>query len=56
MQYAYDALEPEYVAQIARAHIRPECEHLLDATGRRLLHDKAVYLRISALTGVPARA
>jgi len=54
VQYAYETLEPEYIAQIARAHIRPECEHLLDATGYRLLHDKAVYLRISALTGVPA--
>jgi lysozyme family protein len=54
VQYAYEALEPEYTAQIARAHIRPECEHLLDATGRRLLHDKAVYLRIAEASGVPA--
>ena len=54
MQYAYEALEPEYVAQIARAHIRPECEHLLEVTGHRLLLDKAVYLRIADASGVPA--
>jgi lysozyme family protein len=54
VQYAYDALEPEYVAQIARARIRPECEHLLEVTCRRLLQDKPVYLRIFEATGVPA--
>jgi len=54
VSYPYEALKGEYTAQIARAHIRPECEHLLDATGRRLLHDKAVYLRIAEASGVPA--
>jgi lysozyme family protein len=54
VSYPYEALKGEYTAQIARAHIRPECEHLLDATGKRLLHDKAVYLRIAEVTGVPA--
>jgi lysozyme family protein len=54
VQYPYEALKPEYAAQIARAHIRPECEHLLDATGHRLLHDKAVYLRVAEASGVPA--
>jgi lysozyme family protein len=53
VQYAYEALEGEYTAQIARASIRPECEHLLEVTGERLLHDKPVYLRIFEATGVP---
>jgi lysozyme family protein len=54
VQFAYEALEPKYAAQIARAHIRPECEHLLEVTGHRLLLDKAVYLRIAEASGVPA--
>lgn len=53
MQYAFEALKPEYVAQLARAHIRPECEHLLGISCDRLLHDKPVYQRIFGATGVP---
>jgi lysozyme family protein len=54
VQYAYEALEAEYSAQIARAHIRPECDHLLEISCDRLLHDKPVYQRLFEATGVPA--
>jgi lysozyme family protein len=53
MQYAYEALQAEYSEQIARAHIRPECDHLLAISCERLLHDKPVYQRIFEATGVP---
>ncbi|CCE07435.1 hypothetical protein BRAS3843_2120002 [Bradyrhizobium sp. STM 3843] len=56
MQYAFQALEPEYVAQIAHARIRPECEHLLEISCDRLLHDKPVYQLIFEGTGVPVAA
>jgi lysozyme family protein len=54
VQYAFEALEDEYAEQISRAHIRPECDHLLAITCERLLHDKPVYQRIFEATGVPA--
>jgi lysozyme family protein len=53
VQYPYEALKDEYTAQIARARIRPECEHVLEVTSRRLLRDKPVYQRIFEATGVP---
>ena len=56
MQYAYEALKAEYTALIARARIRPECEHMLAMTCNRLLHDQAVYQRIFEATGVPVAA
>jgi lysozyme family protein len=56
VQHAYEALKDEYTAQIARARIRPECQHALEVTGERLLHDKAVYQRIFEATGVPVAA
>lgn len=49
----YEALKDDYVRLIGAAHIRPECEHMLSVTCARLLHDKAVYQRISEQTGVP---
>ena len=54
MQHPYETLKDEYCAQIARAHIRPECEHALGVTCERLLHDKLVYERVSEASGVPA--
>lgn len=53
MQHPFEALKPELTQQIARAHIRTECAHVLDVTGHRLLHDKAIYQRIFEATGVP---
>jgi lysozyme family protein len=53
MQHPFEVLKPELTQQIARAHIRPECAHALEATGHRLLHDKAIYQRIFEATGVP---
>jgi len=53
MQHPYEALKSEYADLIAAAHIRPECEHVLQKTADRLLHDKAVYARIFEATGVP---
>jgi lysozyme family protein len=53
MQYTYETLRAEYTGQIARAHIRPECDHLLAISCERLLHDKPVYQRIFEATGVP---
>lgn len=50
---AFQTLEPEYAALIAAARIRPECEHVLEITGQRLLHDKATYAEVSAKTAVP---
>jgi lysozyme family protein len=53
MQHPYEALKGEYAQLIAAAHIRPECEHVLQKTAERLLHDKPVYQRIFDATGVP---
>lgn len=53
MQHPFSSLEGEYEALIARAQIRPECEHVLSVTAIRLLHDKAVYGEVAARTGVP---
>lgn len=50
---AFQTLEPEYAALIAAARIRPECKHVLEITGQRLLHDKAIYAEVSNRTGVP---
>lgn len=52
----YEALKDDYVRLIGAAHIRPECDHILAVTARRLVHDKAVYLNIQEKTGVPAAA
>ena len=56
MQHPYDALKGEYVALIARARIRPECERVLQVTCERLLHDKPVYRQVFEATGVPIAA
>lgn len=56
MQHPFEVLRPEFTQQIARARIRPECEHVLDQSGHRLLHDKAIYIRIFEATGVPVAA
>lgn len=53
MQHPYEALKSEYGQLIAQAHIRPECEHVLEMAGNRLLHDKLVYQKIELNTGVP---
>jgi lysozyme family protein len=53
MSHDFAVLEPEFVRLIALAHIRPECEHALQATCVRLLHDKAIYGEIATRTGVP---
>jgi lysozyme family protein len=53
MSHSYEALKSEYERLISIAHIRPECEHVLEVTGRRLLHDKPVYAELSSYTGVP---
>lgn len=56
MQHPYESLKSEFIQLISRAHIRPECEHVLEMTGHRLLHDKAIYQRIFDTTGVPVAA
>lgn len=53
MQHPYESLKAEYAQLIAAAKIRPECEHVLAVTARRLLHDKMIYQEIYAATGVP---
>ena len=53
MDHPFTALRAEYAALAARARIRPECEHILQITAERLLHDEPVYARIYEATGVP---
>lgn len=53
MDHPYTVLEPEYAAFAAHAQIRPECEHVLQITAERLLHDEPVYARIYEATGIP---
>jgi lysozyme family protein len=52
--HPFAALRGEYERMIARARIRPECQHALTATARRLLANKGVYATLSARTTVPA--
>lgn len=55
-KYLYDALEPEIAALCARATIRLERAATLRAAANRLLRDKATYLAVEKVTGVPAAA